>query len=107
MDDVGQFSGIFNRGRNIHYTSDIRPTMTHKNPYPRFLIGDIPLRRIYPLSSQFASPVVEILATLGTGSAGAEYRLRDIYRTLQSATYKDHRPDGLHRIVLTYFGESV
>jgi hypothetical protein len=72
--------------------------MTHKDPYPWLLLGDIPFRRINPFFGKISSPVVKEFTNLGAGPAGAENRLGNIYRSLEAPAYKDPRPVGLHRI---------
>ena len=81
--------------------------MTHKDPYPWLLFGDIPFRRIDPFFGQLPSPEVKELTTLGAGSAGAKNRLGNIDRTLEGSADKDPGPGGLHRIDRIDFAESV
>ena len=72
--------------------------MTDKDPDPWLLMGDVPFRWIDSLPGQLPSPVVQELTALGAGPAGAEDRLRDIYRPLEGAADKDPWPVGHHRI---------
>ena len=98
IDNIGQGQGIIHRGRNIHYSSDIRPTMAHKDAYLWLLPGDIPFRRVHPFFGQLPSSVVKELAALGPGRTGGKHRLGDIRRALEGAAYKDSGPGSLHGI---------
>ena len=77
---------------------DIGPAMADEDPYPRLLLGDIPFLRVYPFFGEVSPPVVEELADLGAGAAGAEDRLGDIHRTLEGPAYEDPGPVGLHGV---------
>ncbi|MBA7700975.1 hypothetical protein ES703_109701 [subsurface metagenome] len=81
--------------------------MTHKDTYPGLLFRDIPFRRIYPVPGQLPPPVIEEMATKGSGPAGGHNRLGDIHWTQKGSAGKNSRAGGLHRINRIGFTESL
>ena len=93
--------------RNVDDPSDIRPAMTHKDPYPRLLFGDIPFRRIDPFFVQLPSPVVKELTALGARSAGRKNRLGNVQGALKGSADKDPGPGRFHGIERIVLAESL
>ncbi len=72
--------------------------MTDKNTDPGLLSRNIHFGWINPFLGQLSAPVVEQLAALRTGPAGAKNRLGYVRGTLEGAADKDSGAGGLYRV---------
>ena len=107
IDNIRQSLNILHHGRNIHYTANIGPAVTHENSNPRFFPRDIPFHGIDLLRRQFSLTFSQQFTRKGAGPTGRKNRFRDIKGSLKGPTHKDTGTSGLYGIFRICFAESM
>ena len=98
VDHVGQRQGVLHDLGDVDDPADVRAAMADEDGDLRLFPGNILFLGINPFPGQVPPPVVQKLAALGAGPAGAENRLGNIQRPLEASTDKNPGPAGLQRI---------